>query len=70
MSDGITEAEDPHGEFFGDDRLDSASLCGELPGVLQRMMDFCAGHPANDDCTIVQVVFSAVAGGDADGVAA
>jgi hypothetical protein len=26
--------------------------------VLQRMADFCAGHPANDDCTIVQVVFT------------
>jgi hypothetical protein len=27
------------------------------------MADFCAGHPANDDCTIVQVVFT----GDYDG---
>jgi hypothetical protein len=32
--------------------------CGDLPGVLQRMAEFCAGHPANDDCTIVQVVYS------------
>jgi phosphoserine phosphatase RsbU/P len=58
VSDGITEAEDAQGEFFGDERLDSASLCGDLPLVLQRMTEFCAGHPANDDCTIVQVVFS------------
>jgi serine phosphatase RsbU (regulator of sigma subunit) len=58
VSDGITEAEDAQGESFGDERLDSASLCGELPSVLQRMADFCAGHPANDDCTIVEVVFS------------
>lgn len=63
VSDGITEAEDAQGEFFGDERLDSASLCGDLPGVLQRMADFCAGHPANDDCTIVRVVFSGSAGG-------
>lgn len=58
VSDGITEAEDAQGDFFGDERLDSASLCGDLPGVLQQMADFCAGHPANDDCTIVQVTFT------------
>ena len=68
VSDGITEAEDPKGEFFGDDRLDSASLCGELSGVLQRMMNFCAGHPANDDCTIVQVTFRGPAGAEAGSV--
>ncbi len=62
VSDGITEAEDAHGEFFGDERLDSASLCADLRGVLQRMADFCAGHPANDDCTIVQVVFTGPSG--------
>jgi len=65
VSDGITEAEDVQGEFFGDERLDSASLCGDLPGVLQRMAEFCAGHPANDDCTIVEVIFTGQASGDA-----
>jgi serine phosphatase RsbU (regulator of sigma subunit) len=64
VSDGVTEAEDARGEFFGDERLDSASLCGDLPGVLSRMADFCAGHPANDDCTIVEVVFTGPAGDD------
>jgi serine phosphatase RsbU (regulator of sigma subunit) len=63
VSDGITEAEDANGDFFGDDRLDSASLCIDLQNILERMADFCAGHPANDDCTIVQVVFA----GDYDG---
>jgi sigma-B regulation protein RsbU (phosphoserine phosphatase) len=58
VSDGVTEAEDAQGEPFGDERLDAASLCGDLPGVLKRMAEFCAGHPANDDCTIVHVVFS------------
>jgi serine phosphatase RsbU (regulator of sigma subunit) len=58
VSDGITEAEDAQGEAFGDERLDSASLCGDLPEVLKRMAEFCAGHPANDDCTIVQVAFT------------
>jgi phosphoserine phosphatase RsbU/P len=65
VSDGITEAEDATGEFFGDERLDSASLCGDLSGVLQRLADFCGGHPANDDCTIVQVAFTGQASGEA-----
>jgi serine phosphatase RsbU (regulator of sigma subunit) len=64
VSDGVTEAEDAQGEFFGDERLDSAALCGDLPGVLQRLAEFCAGHPAHDDCTIVQVVFSGSATDD------
>jgi len=58
VSDGITEAEDAQGECFGDERLDAASLCSELPGILQSMIDFCAGHPANDDCTVVEVAFT------------
>jgi len=64
VSDGVTEAEDAQGESFGDERLDSAALCADLPGVLQQMADFCAGHPANDDCTIVEVVFTGPAGDD------
>jgi len=58
VSDGITEAEDANGDSFGEERLDSASLCGDLQSVLERMADFCAGHPAHDDWTIVQVVFT------------
>ena len=65
VSDGITEAENAQGESFGDERLDSASLCSDLSGVLQRMAEFCAGQPASDDCTIVEVVFSGPSGDDA-----
>jgi serine phosphatase RsbU (regulator of sigma subunit) len=67
VSDGITEAEDAQGEFFGEERLDSASSCGDLAGVLQQMADFCAGHPANDDCTIMQVIYSGPGGDEAGG---
>jgi serine phosphatase RsbU (regulator of sigma subunit) len=66
VSDGITEAEDAKGDFFGDERLDSASLCIDLETILGRMAEFCAGHPANDDCTIVQVVFTGHDGDDSD----
>lgn len=58
VSDGFTEAEDPQGEFFGEVRLDSASVCTELDQILQSMTDFCAGQPMGDDCTIVQVTYS------------
>jgi phosphoserine phosphatase RsbU/P len=65
VSDGITEAEDAQGESFGDERLDSAALCSDLQSALQHLADFCAGHPANDDCTIVQVAFTGSAVDDA-----
>jgi serine phosphatase RsbU (regulator of sigma subunit) len=58
VSDGFTEAENALGEFFGEERLDSAAVCSDIRPVLQSMVDFCAGHPANDDCTIVQVAYS------------
>jgi serine phosphatase RsbU (regulator of sigma subunit) len=67
VSDGFTEAENPQGEFFGEERLDSAALCMELPRMLQGMADFCAGHPATDDCTIVHVTYSGRVHGDAAG---
>jgi sigma-B regulation protein RsbU (phosphoserine phosphatase) len=57
-TDGFTEAENSQGESFGEDRLDSAALCMELQQMLQGMADFCAGQPASDDCTIVQVTYS------------
>lgn len=58
VSDGFTEAEDPTGEFFGEDRLDTAVGCSEMQGIIEHMRHFCADHPATDDCTIVQVSYS------------
>lgn len=57
VSDGFTEAEDPQGEFFGEERLDSTALCGELEHMMESMTSFCAGQPAGDDCTVVQVTY-------------
>lgn len=58
VSDGFTEAENEQGEFFGEERLDSAVVCSDLQRVLGNMVTYCAGHPASDDCTIVQVSYS------------
>lgn len=57
VSDGFTEAEDAHGECFGEERLDHAARCTELQHVIGQMREFCAAHPASDDCTIVQMVY-------------
>jgi serine phosphatase RsbU (regulator of sigma subunit) len=57
VSDGFTEAEDAQGNSFGEDGFDSAAVHPALEGLRQRLAEFCGGHPANDDCTIVQITF-------------
>ena len=57
VSDGFTEAENAEGEFFGEERLDSAVECDDLQRVIAKMVAYCLGQPANDDCTIVQVTY-------------
>jgi len=59
-SDGIPEALDPGGESFGFDRV--ATLVGrggsavEVHDRLLRELDsFCAGHPADDDRSVVVI---------------
>jgi sigma-B regulation protein RsbU (phosphoserine phosphatase) len=61
VSDGFTEAEDAEGNCFGEDGLDLAVLDPTLHGIRARLAEFCSGHPANDDQTVVQVVFRGVA---------
>jgi sigma-B regulation protein RsbU (phosphoserine phosphatase) len=57
VSDGFTEAEDAQGNCFGEEGLDAASVHPTLENLRQSMASFCGGHPATDDCTIVQVTF-------------
>jgi phosphoserine phosphatase RsbU/P len=55
LTDGFTEAVDPAGELFGDDRIASymtqADPCDPdlLPGLVRRVRDFEAGRPPSDD---------------------
>jgi serine phosphatase RsbU (regulator of sigma subunit) len=58
VSDGITEAENPAGEFFGEDRLDNAALCSDINSIMSRLEDFCDGQRPADDCTVLQLRFS------------
>jgi sigma-B regulation protein RsbU (phosphoserine phosphatase) len=58
-TDGITEAYNPDGEMFGTQRLEhvleNCTLQAQalLDSVLQSVAEFAAGHPADDDRTVV-----------------
>jgi phosphoserine phosphatase RsbU/P len=58
VTDGVTEAENATGEFFGDARLQHAfgSNCN-MDGVVQTLQAFCGTTPANDDCTMLELLF-------------
>ncbi len=58
VTDGVTEAENVSGEFFGDDRLEDAAVCSNsLESIFERVQHFCGLAPANDDCTMLEVQF-------------
>jgi serine phosphatase RsbU (regulator of sigma subunit) len=57
VSDGLTEAADPVGEFFGEEGLDRAAGCSDLPAILDLLEKFCRDTPVDDDRTMVRVEF-------------
>ena len=56
VTDGVTEAEDAEGEFFGNDRLD-ACCAGGMEGVVRAVDGFRGATPLSDDCTVTEVIF-------------
>jgi sigma-B regulation protein RsbU (phosphoserine phosphatase) len=58
-TDGITEAHNPAGEMFGTERLDEVlegcvhQASALLEAVLRAVEQFTAGHPADDDRTLL-----------------
>lgn len=62
VSDGVTEAENAEGEFFGEERLVAALSqgCTGIRDVLSAIQEFCGAFPANDDRTLVEIEFSCV----------
>ncbi|HUM05665.1 MAG TPA: SpoIIE family protein phosphatase [Terriglobales bacterium] len=59
VTDGVTEAENAHGEMFDSERLEAvAGTSKSLDDIFAAIADFCGGTPLNDDCTVVELVFS------------
>jgi serine phosphatase RsbU (regulator of sigma subunit) len=59
VTDGVTEAENASGEFFGDERLEVASNSAEpFDQVLGAVESYCGDTPLTDDCTVVELTYS------------
>ena len=58
VTDGVTEAENAEGEFFDNERLELAAKKGTMQDIFAAVSEFCGSTPLNDDCTVVEMVFS------------
>jgi phosphoserine phosphatase RsbU/P len=56
VTDGVTEAEDAVGEFFGNDRLEQCCHKG-LVAIEQEVTNFRGDTPLTDDFTITELIF-------------
>jgi sigma-B regulation protein RsbU (phosphoserine phosphatase) len=58
VTDGLTEAENPAGDFFGDENLEAAAA-EENPFeyLFTRVHEFCHGRSLSDDCTVVDLLY-------------
>ncbi len=60
VTDGVTEAEDAQGEFFGNERLEKIALeAQKYEDIFQCIHDYCGDVPLNDDCTVLELQFTA-----------
>ena len=58
VTDGVTEAEDEGGDFFGTQRMEeSFGKSRNLEEVVEDLSSFCGAAAANDDCTIIEIEF-------------
>jgi len=57
VSDGVTEAENCTGEFFGESRLVASAGLAEPELILQAVLEFASGTPLSDDCSILQIQY-------------
>jgi sigma-B regulation protein RsbU (phosphoserine phosphatase) len=59
VTDGVTEAENARGDFFEDSRLETvAAKSATLEDIFTAVANFCGGNPLNDDCTVVELVYT------------
>jgi serine phosphatase RsbU (regulator of sigma subunit) len=59
VTDGVTEAENARGDMFDSDRLETvAGKSMSMDDIFAAVADFCGGTPLNDDCTVIELVYS------------
>jgi serine phosphatase RsbU (regulator of sigma subunit) len=59
VTDGVTEAENARGDFFDNERLETVAGKSEtLEDIFSAVAKFCGGSPLNDDCTVVELVYT------------
>ena len=58
-TDGITEAESSTGELFGDSGLSEVAHHEDIDAILDRVANFQAPNPAQDDITLIDVRYAA-----------
>jgi serine phosphatase RsbU (regulator of sigma subunit) len=59
VTDGVTEAENAHGEFYDNERLEVvAAKTPTLEDIFASVSSFCAGNPLGDDCTVVELLYT------------
>jgi serine phosphatase RsbU (regulator of sigma subunit) len=56
VTDGVTEAENADGEFFGSDRLDGCCMDG-FDGIVRAVSVFRGSVPLSDDCTVTEILY-------------
>jgi serine phosphatase RsbU (regulator of sigma subunit) len=56
VTDGVTEAEDAEGEFFGMERLENCCK-GGFSAIEQAVNDFRGDTALTDDCTITEMIY-------------
>jgi phosphoserine phosphatase RsbU/P len=60
VTDGVTEAENLTGDFFGEERLEHAATAVEGPcfdHIFAAVRTYCGEVPLNDDCTVLELVY-------------
>jgi len=59
VTDGVTEAENASGDMFDSDRLEAvAGKSKSMEDVFAAVANFCGGTPLNDDCTVLELVYT------------
>jgi sigma-B regulation protein RsbU (phosphoserine phosphatase) len=59
VTDGVTEAENARGDFYDNERLEAvAGKSSGLEEIFTSVTHFCGGTPLNDDCTVVELVYT------------